>query len=231
MQSRWLFILWLLACACNPPRAEGRPESCDEGEARILEVSDEMTSQFASPCTADDECVIVRASGQCPVAGPFALPDEAILFAKVGEASEFVDDNAASLCPADECAFPTFDNFYVAATCDQGTCRGTAADPAVICGDLVTRVNAAANATAQALASPCSVDADCITTTPVWRCDEFGHVVTGCPVVVGAGQTIAPESIDDELATSCIDHPFDCVIEANCADVIPTCAAGECNAL
>ena len=191
-------------------------------------LAEEMTSQFAGPCSDDDECVIVRASGQCPVAGPFSLPDEAILFAQVSAASEFVDDNASLLCPARECTFPTFDNFYIAATCDQGTCRGTAADPAIVCGDLVSRVVNAASAAAEALASPCTDDADCTTITPVWRCDEFGHVVTGCPVVIGTGQAI---TVDDELADACVDQPFDCIIEANCANVIATCAEGECRAL
>jgi hypothetical protein len=228
VQSRHVLALLLVAGACNPPRGDGRAESCAEGEARMLELSAEMTAQFAAPCTADDECVIVRASGTCPAAGPFSLPDEAILFSQVSAASEFVDDHAASLCPAEECTFPTFDNFYIAATCDQGTCRGTAADPALICGDLVTRVNSAASAAADALSSTCTTDADCITTTPVWRCDQFGHVVTGCPVVVNPGQSIA---VDDELATPCVDHPFDCIIEANCNVVTPTCAEGQCQAL
>lgn len=220
----------VVGMACNPPRGQGAPDSCAEGEQRMLEVAAEMTAQFAGPCTADDECVIVRASGTCPAAGPFTLPDEAILFSKVSEASEFVDDSAASLCPREECSFPTFDNFYVAATCDQGTCRGTAADPALICGDLVSRVVTAASEAADALASPCATDADCITTTPEWRCDAFGHVVTGCPVVIGVGQTISPE-VDGALADQCVDHPFDCIIEADCPVVTPTCADGECKPL
>lgn len=186
-----------------------------------------MTAEFGGPCTNDDECVIVRATGTCPVAGPFALPDEPIVFANVSAASEFVDDNARSLCPSEECAFPTFDNFYVAAVCAEGRCQGVVADPAVICGDLANRVNNAASDADDALVSPCSTDADCTTVTPTWTCPEFGHDVTGCPIVVAVGQSVA---VDDSafLAESCVDHPFDCVITAECGEVVPRCVAGEC---
>lgn len=215
------------AGGCDQPPGERPPSTCEEADARIRALSADMTAEFDGPCVEDEECVIVTATGTCPGAGSFSLFDEPILFSKVGAASEYVADRASFVCPREQCDLPDLHHFYVSAACsDEGTCVGIAEDPALVCLAMLDRFEAAVAARP---ASACALDADCAVVTPEWRCEEHGHVVRGCPVVVAADAVV---NVDEAMAAECVEHDFDCEMDAEgCPpEVIARCLEGTCAA-
>jgi hypothetical protein len=215
------------ACVEVEPEPEPEPQqTCEDSELRILEISQDMIAEFASPCDVDADCEIVGISADCPNGEPFHMPDEAIAFARFQEARAFVASRAGDVCLSEQCSFPRFDNFYGYAYCDDGVCRGTIEDPEFVCGSIAERLDNVVLQATNALPNECTEDADCVLSVPEWRCDEFGHVVTAC-AVIAADQTLVIQ--EAALADACIDHPFECVIEAPCGDVvIPACIEGVC---
>lgn len=238
MRGRLSLALLALVVACTPVDDDEPVDdrTCDEATVDVSELSQRMTAQFASPCDVDADCDVVVLGAECPVGSGFFLPDEAIAIDRLDEARAFVASNADEVCLAGTnpevatCFFPRFDNFYVYAYCDGGTCRGNFRGPDDYCPSLAETVTLSARNYEEILPHPCDADADCVLFTPTFDCPEHELHAEGCPVVLSVD-----ENIDADVAASmesrCREENFACDVVDTCGAVAATCIGGRCAAV
>lgn len=222
------FALACTACVVDEEPDPGPQQTCAESEQRVLEISQDMIAEFASPCAVDADCEIVSVSADCPNGEPFRMPDEAIAFDRFQEASAFVASRADEVCLQEQCFFPRYDNFYAYAYCDEGACRGTPNSPERFCPALASLLTSAASELAQELPHTCETDDDCVAFTPEFVCEEFELRAQGCAVILAVDEDINT-TLQEGLAPLCQERNVPCdALDTACGEVAPACIDGVC---